>query len=447
MIKMQLHQIAAIVNSQLVGKDVRIKGVSTDSRTVQPGQLFVALAGEHFDGADYCQQAVEHGAVAVLVSRPVEVSVPQLICDDTQKALAALASAWLQQCQAQVIAITGSNGKTTVKNMLYSVLKQQASVQATAGNYNNEIGLPLTVLALKPETKYLILEMGAGQAGDIAYLCEIAPPNVALVNNISEAHVGRFNGLDAIAKTKGEIYQALQSGGLAVINVDDNYHDSWSIPNGVNQVRFGRHKDADYRLMDNSQETVQVKTSDGQTIHLRLPVAGGHNLMNAAAVVAMAHWLGFSVEHIASGLSHFKPEAGRLQRHHFKQGGLLIDDSYNANPASMQAALSVLQQSPKPRVLVCGDMLELGETAILAHKKVGETAKIMGIENVYAVGDWADAVCQGFGDSACHSFCQTEQLIEALNKKLDRTGTVLVKASRGMRLERIVEALLAESAA
>jgi len=268
MIKMQLHQIATILSARLVGKDVRIKGVTTDSRQVQAGQLFVALTGAHFNGADYCQQAVAGGAVAVLVDRPVEVSVPQIICPDTQKALAALATAWLQQNQAEVIAITGSNGKTTVKNMLYSVLKQHGTVQATQGNFNNEIGLPLTVLGLKPDTRYLILEMGAAQAGDIQYLCDIAPPKVALVNNVSGAHLGRFGSLQQIAQTKGEIYQALQIDGLAVVNADDAFHNSWQIPTKADRVSFGTDEGDDYQLIEVSDSRPQVKLPDGATISL-----------------------------------------------------------------------------------------------------------------------------------------------------------------------------------
>ncbi|KAA3652371.1 MAG: UDP-N-acetylmuramoyl-tripeptide--D-alanyl-D-alanine ligase [Proteobacteria bacterium] len=447
MIKMQLHQIAAIVNGRLVGKDVRIQGVSTDSRNCQPGQLFVALAGAHFDGAAFCQEAVKAGAVAVLVNRPVEVAAPQIICDDSQTALAVLASAWLQQCPAKVIAITGSNGKTTVKNMLYSVLKQKFKVHATVGNLNNEIGLPLTVLALKPDSDFVILEMGAGQPGDIAYLCDIAPPDVALVNNISAAHVGRFGNIDQIAKTKGDIYRALRPGGLAVVNKDDAYHGSWLIPEQVQQVGFGIQSNADYRLVTTSQQTVQVTTPDKQTICFQLPLAGQHNLMNACAVVAMAHSLGVSAEQIAYGLSHFKPAAGRLQRHVFKQGGVLIDDSYNANPASMSAALVVLQQLPKPQVLICGDMLELGDQAKEAHQAVGQQAKKYGIDVVYTVGDWAEAVCQGFGQENCHNYRQLDHLIKDVVKQVSRSGSVLVKASRGMRLEQVVDALLEEVAA
>lgn len=447
MIKMQLHQIATLLSARLVGKDVRIQGVTTDSRQVQAGQLFIALSGVQFDGADFCQQAVSAGAIAVLVSRPVDVPVPQIICSDTEKALAALASAWLQQNQATVIAITGSNGKTTVKNMLFSVLKQHSTVQATAGNFNNEIGLPLTVLRLKPETRYLILEMGAGQPGDIAYLCEIAPPDVALVNNISAAHVGRFGSLEAIARTKGEIYRYLKVAGVAIINANDDFKDSWQVPATATTVSYGSRSDADYQLTQNSNSRSYVRLPNGDNIQLRLPVAGEHNLMNAAAVVAMADQLGVAGELIEQGLAHFKPETGRLQQYKFKQGGVLIDDSYNANPASMQAALSVLKQLPKPQILICGDMLELGETAEQAHQALGQQANAEGIDQIYAVGDWASAVCVGFGDRNCAVFRDTDTLIDILKKELCGQESVLVKASRGMRLERVVDALLGEMAA
>lgn len=447
MIKMQLHQIATLLSARLVGKDVRIQGISTDSRQVQTGQLFIALSGANFDGADFCQQAVSRGAIAVLVARPVDVQVPQIICSDTQKALAALASAWLQQNQATVIAITGSNGKTTVKNMLYSVLKRQGSVQATQGNFNNEIGLPLTVLALKPDTKYLILEMGAGQPGDIAYLCEIAPPDMALVNNISAAHVGRFGSLEAIAETKGEIYRHLKAAGVAVINDDDHFNDFWQIPAAASSVRYGSQPGADYQLIkdDNGQSAVQLAV--GASIPLRLPVAGDHNLMNATAVVAMADQLGVPADLIEQGLAHFKPEAGRLQKHTFKQGGILIDDSYNANPASMQAALTVLSNLPKPKIFICGDMLELGDKAESAHRQLGQQAKFHGIDQLYALGDWASNVCAGFGGAQCQAYQDSDQLIADVKACLTGQESVLIKASRGLRLERVVDALLGVLAA
>ncbi|MCW8870931.1 MAG: UDP-N-acetylmuramoyl-tripeptide--D-alanyl-D-alanine ligase [Proteobacteria bacterium] len=447
MIRMQLHQIATILSARLVGKDVRIKGVSTDSRQVQAGQLFVALSGENFEGADYCQKAVASGAVAVLVDRPVEVSVPQIICRDTQKALAALASAWLQQNQAEVIAITGSNGKTTVKNMLYSVLKQYSKVQATVGNFNNEIGLPLTVLQLNPETRYLILEMGAAQAGDIAYLCDIAPPKLALVNNVSAAHLGRFGSLQQIAQTKGEIYQALQADGLAVINADDDFKDSWQTPKSSTRVTYGSRSGVEYRLKEASDGGAYVTMPNGERVTVKIPVAGVHNLMNAAAVVAMADGLGVPGELIEYGLAHFKPESGRLQHHRLKKGGVLIDDSYNANPASMKAALSVLSQLPKPQILICGDMLELGETAQQAHQELGRQARQENIDQIYAVGDWAEAVCAGFGQKHCYAFQDARPLIDDIKAQLDGQESVLIKASRGLRLERVVAALLAETAA
>ncbi len=447
MIKMQLHQIATLLSARLVGKDVRIQGVTTDSRRVQAGQLFVALSGANFDGADFCQQAVSAGAIAVLVARPVDVSVPQIICTHTEKALAALASAWLQQNPAKVIAITGSNGKTTVKNMLYSVLKRHAAVQATQGNFNNEIGLPLTVLSLKPETQFLILEMGAGQPGDIAYLCEIAPPDVALVNNISAAHVGRFGSLEAIARTKGEIYRHLKATGIAVINAEDNFKDNWQLPPGAIPVFYGYRTDADYQLIQETDGSAYVRTPKGENIPLRLPVSGEHNLMNATAVVAMADQLALPADLIQRGLTHFKPETGRLQPYKFKQGGVLIDDSYNANPASMQAALSVLSQLPKPQVFICGDMLELGDRAEQAHRALGQQAKDKGIDRLYALGEWSESVCGGFGVEDCQAYQDSQQLISELKDRLTGRESVLVKASRGLRLERVVEALLGEMAA
>lgn len=447
MIKMQLHQIAAVVNGRLAGKDARIQGVSTDSRTAQPGQLFVALVGENFDGAAFCQQAIAQGAVAVLVNRPVEVSVPQIICENSQLALGHLASAWLQQCSPKVIAITGSNGKTTVKNMLYSVLSQAGKTEATGGNYNNEIGVPLTVLALKPETAYLILEMGAGQPGDIRYLTDIAKPDVALVNNVSAAHLGRFGSLETIAETKGEIYQALGADGVAVINKDEKYVAQW-LESVNNSVGFGENPDSDYRLcLSEDGLSAHIEMPDGEQLKVKLPVLGKHNLLNAAAVVAIADQLHVPMLQIEYGLRHFKPESGRLQQHDLSQGGLLIDDSYNANPASMQAAIKVLAGLPKPQILICGDMLELGESAATAHFDIGRYAQLQGLDRLLAVGEWADQVCLGFGNKESQAYAQIEPLLQDLKNHPMPVGSILVKASRGMRLERVVKILMAGQAA
>lgn len=447
MIKMQLHQIAAVVNGRLVGKDARIQGVSTDSRSIQPGQLFVALVGVNFDGAEFCQQAISQGAAAVLVNRPVEVSVPQIICEDSQFALGHLASAWLQQCGPKVIAITGSNGKTTVKNMLYSVLRQVGQTEATRGNYNNEIGVPLTILALKPETAYLILEMGAAEPGDIRYLTTIAKPDVALVTNVSAAHIGRFGNLETIAESKAEIYQALDADGIAVINRDDSHAPQW-LESTDNKVGFGEALESDYRLVLNKTDSkASVELPDGEKLTLKLPVLGKHNLLNAAAVVAIADQLNVAKDQIEHGLRHFKPESGRLQQHDLPQGGILIDDSYNANPASMQAAIKVLAGLPKPQLLVCGDMLELGELAASAHYELGLFAQQQGIDQLLVVGEWSNQVCLGFGSKACQAFAQIETLLQNIEDYKLSVGSILVKASRGMRLERVVKVLTAGEAA
>ncbi len=437
---MNLHQVCAIVGGSMVGKEVRIHGVCTDSRTIEKGQLFVALKGENFNGEAYCQQAVERGAAAVLVSQAVEVAVPQIICQDSLSALEALAKAWLKQCDCKVIAITGSNGKTTVKNMLHSVLSQSHQCFATPGNWNNEIGVPLSLLQVKATDDYAVIEMGAAEMGDIAHLTAIAKPDVALVNNVSNAHVGRFGSVDNIAQGKGEIYQALSPEGVAILNADDVYCSEWQANTDAMQITFGQNESADVKLMDALDKTV-IALPGGHQISLELPVLGRHNQCNAAAVVAVAVCLAIDEADMVKGLEQFIPEAGRMERVGFINNATVINDSYNANLASTKAAIDVLGQMASPSLLVMGDMGELGEYATQMHAEVGQYAAQKGIDEVMAVGEFADAVCSE-SDIRCRSYDDVDAVIAALTARPPEDGTVLVKGSRSMRLERVVDALL-----
>lgn len=440
MIKMNLHQIAAIVGGQMVGKEARIQGVCTDSRTVKAGELFVALKGEQFNGEKFCQQAADQGAAAVLVSQAVEVSVPQIICEDALQALTALAKAWLKQCQAKVIAITGSNGKTTVKNMLYTVLSQSHKCFATPGNLNNEIGVPLSVLQLGLMDEFAVIEMGAAQLGDIEHLCQVAPPDVALVNNVSNAHVGRFGSVDNIAKGKGEIYQALGRHGVAVINRDDAYARKWIDQVTAEVVTFGSHEDSDVCLLNGDGVPAVYKGKNGElTCHLT--VLGKHNQYNAAAVIAIAQALSISDADIIKGLATFQAEPGRMELVGQVKDVTLINDAYNANLASSQAAIDVLKGMPKPTVLVMGDMAELGEFADEMHQGVGAYAAQQAIDRVMAVGQYASQICQN-NNSRCETFQDVDGVVAALKKDWPKTGTILVKGSRSMKMERVVEALM-----
>lgn len=452
MIQMNLHQLAAIVGGSLVGKEARIKGVTTDSRGDCQGKLFVALQGEYFNGEDFCQAAVQRGAAAVMVAHAVEVDVPQLIVKNTLVALQAMATAWVKQTGVQVIGVTGSNGKTTVKNMLLSVLSQKYRCHATTGNYNNEIGVPLSLLSIAAEDQVAVIEMGAAKVGDIALLTRIIRPHVALVTNIGNAHVGRFGSVDNIAQGKGEIYQALDVDGIAVINADSPYADQFKANTNGKVMTFGLHEQADFRLVEQAGQH-QVMTRRGESLALELPVLGEHNYLNATAVVAIALSMQVDFPEIAHGLRNFVPEAGRLQIIPAGDSLTIIDDSYNANPASVNAAIDVLKAQASPTLLILGDMAELGEFAEQMHQQVGDYACQQGINQVLAVGEYAQQVCgqanaqvstqsntpvDGF---RCQSFAAVDELMTHLQQHRPTAGTVLVKGSRSMRLERVVAVL------
>ncbi len=448
MIRLNLHQAAAITGATLVGKPVRFAGVSIDSRSACDGRLFVALSGEHSHGERFCQAAIDKGAVAVMVNRAQDVPVPQLLVADTQKALAALAAAWHRQVSPVTIAVTGSNGKTTVKNMLAAILSQSRTTHATAGNYNNEIGVPLTLLATPADAQLSVIEMGAAQQGDITALTALAPPDVALVTNISEAHGGRFGSMDDIAAGKSELYRALKKGGTAILNRDDAYYAFMrQAAAGNRQITFGRHADSDVRFVgamdekDKSPDLCRLHLPDGQLLESRLPVAGEHNALNAAAAVAAAWSLGASAQDMQAGLENFAPAPGRLQRRGSVRGVTILDDSYNANPASVRAAIDVLAESPKPAWLVLGDMAELGEASAELHRQVGEYARQQGIAALWSMGPKAAQAAKAMG-SGGHAFDDKHALLEALWSAWPGTGTVLVKASRSMQMEEVVDELL-----
>ena len=440
MIQMNLHQVAAIVGGSLVGKEARIQGVQTDSRAACQGKLFVALKGERFDGHEYCQTAVNQGAAAVLVSSAVEVDVPQIICADSLKALQALAAAWVKQTAVKVIGITGSNGKTTVKNMLYAVLSQKYQCMATKGNYNNEIGVPLTLLSINKTDEVAVIEMGAAEVGDIKLLAEMAQPDLAVVTNVSQAHIGRFGSLENTAKEKGEIYQAINKHGLAIINQDSEYAEQWKSGLPVDFVTFGESDLSDYQLIK-QQHGYAIKTKSGEVFPVKLPVLGLHNYINACAVTAIAMSHGMNAAEVAEGLLKFIPEAGRLNLIKLSDHLQVIDDCYNANPASVNAAIDVLKEQAKPTTLIFGDMAELGLESGTMHANVGDYAINNGVDEIWAVGRHATDVCHGH-ESKCKAFALVDDLISHLENQKIEHGTVLVKGSRSMKMERVVNALI-----
>lgn len=429
-------------------KDVTLSGVSIDSRSVKPGDLFVAIPGERFDGHQFVNAAVEKGAVAVMVQQPMpHLSVPQLIVPDTQQALGLIAKAHRQQHLCPAIALTGSNGKTTVKEMIAAILPPFS--HASHGNFNNHLGAPLSVLQLEPQHRYAVFELGASHIGDIAYTVAIAQPQVALINNIAPAHIEGFGSIDGVAKAKGEIYQGLEKEGIAIINADDAYAHFWDQSLTNKRVyRFSRLQSADFAIShlqwrENGCATFTLHTPGGDA-HIELNVPGEHNVSNALAAAACTYALGIGLDQIATGLNTFKGVAGRLTFLNGKNQAVIIDDTYNANLRSVLTALDVLAKRPGRRVMILGDMGELGVWSEEHHREVGLVARQHGIETFYSCGRLSKVASDAFGSGAQHYPTQ-DALLTMLIPQLDATTTVLVKGSRASAMEKIVERLVDET--
>jgi len=455
-VMMTLAQVAAATGGAIVrgSPNTAISAVSTDSRAAFPGGLFVALAGERFDGHDFVTNAAAAGAGAVLIHHALaeEVAIPTVQVGDTRLALGQLAAWWRSRWSGQMVALTGSNGKTTVKEMIAAILRvatgDAEAVLATQGNLNNDIGMPLTLLQLREAHRYAVIEMGMNHLGEIDYLARIARPQVALINNAQRAHVGEVGSLEKVAQAKGEIIAGLPGDGIAVINADDVFAVYWSGLTAGSQRRlsFGIGRgdvSASYSEADGATE-VRFATPAG-AIATRLQVPGEHNVRNAAAACAAALALGIAAPEISTGLAQFAGIKGRLQRQAGCNGALVIDDSYNANPDSMAAAIAVLATARGRKIFVLGDMGELGPSAPAMHVEIGELARQCGIDALYALGDLAVHAVRGFGAGARH-FDNTESLARALRAEMASGVTVLVKGSRFMRMERVVQAIVAVEA-
>ena len=436
------------------GHDVLIDAIATDTRTLDASDgraaLFVALKGERFDAHDHVADAIDAGARAVLVARQVAVAVPQVVVADTERALAAFAAALQHTRSGKVIAITGSNGKTSVKTLLLSILQRAAAMgggvaYANPGNRNNEIGLPLAVLDAPEDALYAIYEMGAGKPGDIAYLTAIARPDVALVNNVAPAHLERMGSLLGVADTKGAIYDALPSGGVAVINADDAFAPYFAErAHGRRLIRFGLEATADVSaralVADGEGTRFVLVTPDGEAdVALALP--GRHNVLNALAAASLALGAGASLDAIRDGLEAARSVAGRLVTHRLANGATLIDDSYNANPGSLNAAIDTLAAAGGSNWLVLGDMRELGVDAEALHAEAGRRAKAAGIARLFTLGPLSAASARAFGEGAAH-FETHDALADALRDALTADVRVLVKGSRGSAMDKVVRALL-----
>jgi UDP-N-acetylmuramoyl-tripeptide--D-alanyl-D-alanine ligase len=438
------------LQEHMPGAHVAFSGVSTDTRELQAGQLFVALSGPSFDGHDFVAQARQKGAVGAVVSRALSeegmVDFPQILVVDTQRAFAQLAGNWRAQFSIPVVGITGSNGKTTVKEMLAAILSQQGAVLATQANFNNEVGVPRTLLQITGQHIAAVIEEGASHPGDIAYLTEFVQPTVALVTNAAGAHLEGFGSLEAVAKTKGEIFEELSATGVAVINADDGYADLWRSQAGDRRVvSFGMATVADVRGTMQVDGRLQIATAAGEII-VHMSLEGRHNAMNALAATAAALAAGANLAEVKAGLESVVAVPGRLQRKSAIKGAQLLDDTYNANPASLSVALDVLAACPPDRYLALGDMAELGNESADLHEQAGRQARAKGVQRLYAVGEYARFAAVAFGDQGQH-FPAQEQLISQLKADLNERVTLLIKGSRSSHMERVVAALTVANAA
>ena len=447
---MTLEHIAALCDGRVLGAgETCVDGFATDTRKLPmaaaEAPIFVALRGPNFDGHAHVADAAARGAVAALVSQPVDAGIPQVQVEDTERALGDIARALHRGRKARVFAITGSNGKTTVKTLLFSILDRAGGAYANPGNFNNEIGLPLAVIAAPDDARFAIYEMGAGKPGDIAYLTSIVRPDVALVNNVSAAHLERMGSLEAIADTKAAVHDDLADGGIAVVNADDAFASMLEARAAGHRVlRFGIEAVADVVARD------IVATADGSHFRLETPAGsaavrlafpGRHNVANALAATAMALAAGIGIDVIRTGLEAARPVTGRLRTHRLAGGATLVDDSYNANPASLGAAIDMLAQGGGEAWLVLGDMRELGVDEVALHAQAGRHARAAGITRLYALGPLASHAADAFGAGG-ETFDEHARLAAELRSALGDGVRVLVKGSRGSAMDRVVAALL-----
>ncbi|MGX9865294.1 UDP-N-acetylmuramoyl-tripeptide--D-alanyl-D-alanine ligase [Pseudomonas moraviensis] len=445
-----LSELTNALEARLIGNDASFNGVSIDSRAIQPGQLFIALTGPRFDGHDYLNDVAGKGAVAALVEREVaDSALPQLLVKDTRQALGQLGALNRAAFTQPVAAVTGSSGKTTVKEMLASILRTRGPVLATRGNLNNDLGVPLTLIELAPEHTSAVIELGASRLGEIAYTVGLTKPHVAILNNAGTAHVGEFGGPEKIVEAKGEIIEGLAADGIAVLNLDDKAFGIWKTRAAGRQVlTFAlSNSEANFHASDLATDArgcpaFNLHTPEGSE-RVQLNLLGTHNVANALAAAAAAHALGVSLFGIATGLGAVQPVKGRTVAQLAKNGMRVIDDTYNANPTSMCAAVDILAGFSGRTVLVLGDIGELGDWAEQGHRDVGEYARGK-VSALYAVGPNMVHAVNAFGEQAQHFGTQAE-LIQALAAEQDTNTTILIKGSRSAAMENIVAALCGSS--
>ncbi len=449
MISFDVRTVAAVTGGQILhnGTDVALSGFSTDSRTLQAGDLFIPLRGEHFDGHDYLTQAVRHGAAACLSEDVVAgLTIPVIQVRDTLQALGDLAHAVRQRFGGPVVAITGTSGKTTTKEMLAAILARTGPGLKSAGNFNNLVGVPLTLFGLCPDHRWAVIEMGMSARGEITRLAQITAPQLGIITNIGAGHLEKLGGISGVARAKGELFIQLPAGGTAIVNADDPQIGQLPLANGVRRVLFGLSPEAQVRAS-------AISAADGTvafTLHLpsaeaavQLPVPGRHNVQNALAAAAAAWVLEVSLEDIVAGLAEFKPCPGRMELVELADDVLVIEDSYNANPLSMRAALDALHDLGRPgrRIAVLGDMLELGQAARELHFEVGALVA-MRADWLFTLGELAGeiaagAAAGGLAAGRIVTAATVEELVDRLRAVLQPGDRLLIKGSRGMRMERV----------
>lgn len=443
---LSLHTIANWLNAQAPLKEAICQSITIDSRKIEPGSLFIAIKGEQFDGHDYIEEARKKGALAAIVSQSVETDLPIILVQDTRKALGLLAKKWREKWSIPVIAVTGSCGKTTTKAMIAEILSQQGQVLATQGTMNNDIGLPLTAFQLNSTHEYAVFELGANHMGEIEYLADIIKPDVAVITNVAPAHLEGFGSIENIARAKGEIYQKLAENGVAILNMDDQFVDFWkSSLSHKKQIGFSQKNSADFiaqniRLDTQGHLQFLLQGPDEKQVDIQLPLMGTHHVGNALAAAAACHAVGIPFESIQKGLIALSPIGKRLVPYETKQGAKILDDSYNANPLSLFTALKVLVHFPQEKILILGDMNELGEQAEESHREAGHQAKALGVHALYAVGKLSRFAAEAFGEHGYH-FENKQDLIERIKPLLGPESVILVKGSRGAKMEEVVEAL------
>jgi UDP-N-acetylmuramoyl-tripeptide--D-alanyl-D-alanine ligase len=443
MLKMTLAQVAQAVGGTLHGPaDLEVRGVFTDTRKPEAGALFVALRGPRFDAHEFLATAAEQGAAAALVERRQLMNLPQIEVGDTRLALGCLAATWRTTWMGKMVALTGSNGKTSTKEMIAAILRERGATLATRGNLNNDIGVPLTLAELAHEHAFAVIEMGANHCGEIAYLAALARPDVALVTNTGRAHIEGFGGAWGVVRGKGEIFGGLRDGGVALINADDKSAAFFAAVNPGRALRFGHGAGAE--VQGRWQATPQggvlhLHAAEGE-VTIQLQVAGEHNGRNALAAASAALALGFELEEIQAGLESYAGMPGRLQRKRGPEESVLWDDTYNANPDSLRAGIEAVRGQGGETWLVLGDMGELGPESAVLHAESGRLARTLGVARLFAVGPLALHAAQAFGPGAEH-FTTIETLVAALDEALRPGVHVLIKGSRSSRMERVVQAL------